>query len=56
MIAGVKTLLKSQKGAASVEYGLIIALVVIAIMTAVSNVATKTNSMWANVSNEVTKN
>jgi pilus assembly protein Flp/PilA len=47
-------LVSSQKGATAVEYGLILAMIVIAIMTALSNVATKTNGMWSRVSNEVT--
>lgn len=43
-----------QKGATAIEYGLIIALVVLAMMAALSSVATKTNNMWTNVAERVT--
>ena len=46
-------LLQCQRGATAVEYGLILALVVLAMMAALSNVATKTTSMWNNVATEV---
>ncbi len=46
--------LKSDvKGATAVEYGLIIALIVLAMIVAFSNVATKTNNMWNNVTDKV---
>jgi pilus assembly protein Flp/PilA len=44
---------ESQKGATAVEYGLIISLIVLAMIVALTNVATKTNRMWSNISNEV---
>jgi pilus assembly protein Flp/PilA len=50
-----KRLLKSERGASAVEYGLIISLIVIAIVATLSNVASKTNLMWTNVANEVNK-
>lgn len=43
----------SCKGATAVEYALIISFVVLAMVSALSTVAQKTNSMWANISNEV---
>nr|WP_246606039.1 Flp family type IVb pilin [Sphingobium xanthum] len=42
-----------KKGATAVEYGLILAMVVLAMIGALSNVASKTNGMWTNVANEV---
>ncbi|PZU10460.1 MAG: Flp family type IVb pilin [Sphingobium sp.] len=42
-----------ERGATAVEYGLILAMIFLAIIVAVSNVATKTVGMWNNVSNEV---
>ncbi len=56
MIHIFRRLHASNKGATAVEYGLILAMVVLAMLAALSNVATKTNNMWSNVSNEVTKN
>lgn len=44
---------QSEDGATAVEYGLIIAMVVLAMIGALSNVASKTNQMWSNVSDEV---
>ena len=43
-----------QMGATAVEYGLILSLLVIAMMAALSNVASSTIEMWNDVSNEVT--
>ena len=54
MIRTLRRLFASNKGATAVEYGLIIAMIVIAMMAALMNVATKTNGMWGNVANEVT--
>ena len=46
-------LLQCQRGATAVEYGLILALVFLAMIAAVSNVANKTVGMWNNVQTEV---
>ncbi len=53
MLSLFRRLTASQKGATAVEYGLIIALIVLAIIAALTNLATKTNSMWTNVANQV---
>ena len=45
--------MQSQDGATAVEYGLILAMVVLAMIGALSNVASRTIGMWSNVSNEV---
>ena len=45
---------RCERGATAVEYGLIIAMVVLAMITALTSVANKTTGMWNNVSNEVT--
>jgi pilus assembly protein Flp/PilA len=47
-------LLRCERGATAVEYGLIIAMVVLAMIVALNSVATKTTAMWNNVANEVT--
>lgn len=44
---------ESQKGATAIEYGLIISLIVLAMMVALTNVATKTSRMWSNIANDV---
>ncbi|WP_449471790.1 Flp family type IVb pilin [Sphingobium chungangianum] len=46
-------LLQCQRGATAVEYGLILALVCLAALAAISNVANKTVGMWNNVATEV---
>ena len=48
-----RSLAECQRGATAVEYGLIVALIVLAIIVAMASVATKTINMWSNVSNEV---
>ncbi|WP_313805393.1 Flp family type IVb pilin [Sphingobium sp.] len=46
-------LMQCQRGATAVEYALILALVVLAIIGAMSSVANKTIGMWNNVAAEV---
>ncbi|CAM8667766.1 MULTISPECIES: Flp family type IVb pilin [Sphingobium] len=48
-------LIRCERAATAVEYGLIIAMVVLAMIAALNNVATKTTGMWNNVATEVTK-
>ncbi|MCI4588807.1 Flp family type IVb pilin [Sphingobium sp. BYY-5] len=48
-------LIRCERGATAVEYALIIAMIVLAMVAALSNVANKTTGMWNNVTNEVTK-
>lgn len=47
------TLLACERGATAVEYGLIIAMIVLAMVAALNNVATRTTNMWNNVATEV---
>lgn len=42
-------LLRDEHGATAVEYGLILAMIVIAMMGALSGVANETKKMWGNV-------
>jgi pilus assembly protein Flp/PilA len=49
----VSTLRRDRKGATAVEYGFILALIVIAIMAAVIELGATTTSMWSNVSTKV---
>jgi len=44
---------RDQKGATAVEYGLIVALVFLAIVSGVALLAATTTGMWNNVSTEV---
>lgn len=48
------SLLRCERGATAIEYGLILALITLAIISAVTNVADKTINMWDNVATEVT--
>lgn len=50
-----RILIRCERGATAVEYALIIAMIVLAMVAALNNVAVKTTSMWNNVANEVTK-
>ncbi|MFN2100936.1 Flp family type IVb pilin [Altererythrobacter sp. MF3-039] len=42
-------------GATAVEYGLILALIFLALVSAVENVGTEINSTWNNVSSKVSE-
>nr|WP_250890008.1 Flp family type IVb pilin [Sphingobium nicotianae] len=44
-------MLKDNKGATAIEYGLIAALIAVAAITAMGNLGTKLNSTFNNVSN-----
>jgi pilus assembly protein Flp/PilA len=46
-------LARCQRGATAVEYGLIIAMIVLALIAALNNLATKNTTMWNNVSTNV---
>lgn len=46
-------LLRCRRGATAVEYGLILALVVLAMMSALIGLADTTTGMWTNVSTAV---
>ncbi len=55
-IIGRWGLTRCERGATAVEYGLILAMVVLAIITALTSVANKTTGMWNNVANKVVEN
>ena len=46
--------LRDDRGATAIEYGLIVALIVIAMMAALQGVADQNNGLWATVTNKVT--
>jgi pilus assembly protein Flp/PilA len=48
-----RALMNDRKGATAVEYGLIVALIVIAMVGALITLADVTTSMWTNVSDKV---
>jgi pilus assembly protein Flp/PilA len=54
MLETIRNIARCEQGATAVEYGLIASLIVIAMLTAIGNVATSTTEMWNMVSNEVT--
>ena len=48
-----RKLLRDNRGATAIEYGLIVALIVIAMMGALSGVADENNGLWAVVTQKV---
>ena len=50
----IKRLLRDNRGATAIEYGLIIALIVIAIIVAMQSLATQTTILWGRVSDNIT--
>ena len=50
-----RRLLRDSRGATAIEYGLILALVVIAMIASLSQLADVTIGMWDDVSEKVTK-
>ncbi|GAB5488060.1 MAG: hypothetical protein Pars2KO_16300 [Parasphingorhabdus sp.] len=55
MIRFLRKLYLSENGATAIEYGLIVALIAIAIIAAISNVGNSTGNMWNYVSDKVVK-
>jgi pilus assembly protein Flp/PilA len=53
VVATWHALVRDDRGATAVEYGLIVALIVIATMASISSVADITIDMWNNVSERV---
>jgi pilus assembly protein Flp/PilA len=49
----LRKLLASAKGATAIEYGLILALIVIAAMAAMFSLADTTIGMWGNIADNV---
>jgi pilus assembly protein Flp/PilA len=49
----LRKLIRNEKAATAVEYGLILSLIVIAIIVGLQMFATTTITMWNNVSNAV---
>jgi pilus assembly protein Flp/PilA len=54
MLELIHRVVKCDRGATAVEYGLIVSLIVIAMMASLGNFAGSTQSMWNKVSNKVT--
>lgn len=48
----LKRLFRDEHGATAVEYGLILAMVVLAMLVALSGVASETTKMWGDVSSK----
>ena len=53
MLRRTSTLLKDERGATAVEYGLIVALIFLASLVGVVSLANTTINMWNNVQTEV---
>lgn len=51
-----RALIHDERGGTAVEYGLIAALIVIASVSALKNLASANTQMWNKVSNEVSTN
>ena len=53
MLEFIRRIQKCDQGTTAVEYGLIVTLIIIAMMASLGTVANGTQTMWNNVSNEV---
>jgi pilus assembly protein Flp/PilA len=53
MLDFARKLYRNRKGGAAIEYGLICALIVLAMMAALSQLAGVTTNMWNDVNNKV---
>ena len=55
LIQFLRKLVRSEAGATAIEYGLIMALVVLGMMIGLTNLANGTTGMWNNVTGSATK-
>ncbi|WP_313535097.1 Flp family type IVb pilin [Sphingomonas sp.] len=53
LIHALRALSRADRGATAVEYGLILAMIVLAIVGSLSLFGNKTTAMWNNVSQQV---
>ena len=53
MFSVLHRILRDEKGATAIEYGLIVALIVIAIISSLKGVANENTGLWARVSDNV---
>ena len=51
----LRAFVRDNTGATAVEYGLILALIVIAMMASLTNVANTTSGMWNNIADVTNK-
>jgi len=56
MMRHLKKMIRDKRAATAVEYGLILALIFLAMIVSLRNVATATTGMWNNVSDTVNGN
>lgn len=49
----IKKLIKNEKGATAIEYGLIAALIAVAAIGAMTSIGTRLSSTFSNVSNQL---
>ena len=54
MLELIRRIEKCEQGATAVEYGLIVSLIVLAMLTSLSSVATSNTKMWNDVTTKVT--
>ncbi len=52
----LRRLARNSRGATAIEYGLIVALIVIAMFAAMNNFAAKSMSMWNNIATIILNN
>jgi pilus assembly protein Flp/PilA len=46
----LQSLIRDQRGSSAVEYGFLLAMIVLAMMSALSGVASETSKLWTDVS------
>ncbi len=46
----LQSLIRDQRGSSAVEYGFLLAVIVLAMMSALSGVASETSKLWTDVS------
>ncbi|WHU03152.1 MULTISPECIES: Flp family type IVb pilin [unclassified Sphingomonas] len=53
LVRAIRLVIDDRRAATAVEYGFILALIVLAMMASLTSVANQTKNMWGNVTNKV---
>ncbi len=53
LVRAIRQVMHDRRAATAVEYGFILALIVLAMMASLTTVANQTKNMWGNVSTKV---
>jgi pilus assembly protein Flp/PilA len=55
MVKMLRRIMRDNRGATAVEYGLVVSLIIIAILASMSQLATNFNALWTNIGDQIVR-